>query len=550
MDRGGVCVSYGRVVTGIVAGAGFRAGRLECPGVRSRPSKLGCAGAPAKTDPVAIGVLSGMPLLCAVLILAFLPAVFPTPAAAATRRRVAIVDVTVVDVAGARTRPGMTVLIEGNRITRVDARPRVSVPAGTRVVNGTGKFVIPGLWDMHWHSLSEPVTREIFLPLAVANGVTGVRDMFSDCTSDCGDYTDIRDVRRWRGAIRRGRIVGPRIVASSPLVDGPSRAQPGATVVAGAAEARRAVRDARRRGVDFVKVYGGLSRESYFALADEAKRIGIPFAGHVPDRVTLVEAAEAGQRSNEHLGGVLLECSTAEEDLRAEMIRVTTKAEDANAEWYAFKRTTSSRLLATYSEVKAKRLLSRLAERKMWQCPTLTILRFDGNFGDPKLAVDARLAFMPARLRDAWRASAGARMAEYGDEERVAAERVFEKELEIVRAMHHAGIRLLAGTDVTNEYCMPGFSLHDELELLVRAGLTPAEALRAATCDPAEFLGMLESAGTVEEGKLADLVVLDANPLEEITNTRRIAAVVADGKLRTRADLDAILIRVRSAAAR
>jgi imidazolonepropionase-like amidohydrolase len=464
----------------------------------------------------------------------------------ATAVPIVISDVAIVDPQRSAIRSRVNVLIQNGLISDLLAAEDRVLPDRALIVDGRGRYLMPGLWDMHWHSFSESTMRQSFLPLAIAHGVTSVRDMAADCLTDCGSYPDIFSIRRWRDEIAAGTLVGPNMVLASALVDGPQPAHSGSVAVSTADEARQAVAMLHQRGAEFIKVYSLLPREAYFAIAAETKRRGIGFAGHVPDAVTLREAARAGQRSNEHLTHVLLECAQDEARLRNELLALATvETRDQDEAWTRFERNSRAAVLATYSQEKANSLFSDLAQLGFWQCPTLTERRSSAYFDRRQDLRDPRLAFIPDRLRTIWRQSRELVMGFNRRADRAAAHALFRRELDVVGRLHRAGVGLLAGTDVGVEYIYPGFSLHDELELLVEAGLSPAEALQTATVNPARFLGLTDSIGRIERGQRADLVLLDANPLTRIRNTRRIAGVVAAGRWFSREALDRLTLDAR-----
>jgi imidazolonepropionase-like amidohydrolase len=429
-------------------------------------------------------------------------------------------DVTVVDVETGRLRPNTTVVVDGDRIARIAPAVSVSTPAGARVVDGKGRFLIPGLWDMHVHLVFGdwfPGGREIALPLFLANGVTGVRDMGGD----------LEPLLQWRKEIAEGRLAGPRLVVSGPMLDGPKPRFPSSVAVATPEDGRRAVRDLKQRGAAFVKLQSLIPREAVFAIADEARKVGIPFAGHVPDAVRASEASEAGQKSFEHLIGVFEGSSPREDEF--------LKGEKS-----------PGRFLQSFDEKRAAALTAILARNRTWQCPTLVWERGGNLLEERDLAHDPRARYAPASWKEGtWKRFTDQILHEFNVDDLATRRRFVEKELEVVRAMHEAGVPFLAGTDTAaGVYVFPGFSLHDELENFVRAGFTPREALQTATLRPAQFLAMEDRLGRVEQGKLADLVLLDANPLDDVNATRRIRAVVAGGRFFSRADLDAMLCRV------
>lgn len=440
-------------------------------------------------------------ILCMALILA--------PSIVEAGDSFALTGVTIIDTTDGSTRTGMTVLVRGERIERI--APELKLPDGGEVIDATGKFLIPGLWDMHIHWYAES-----YLPLFVANGVTGVRQMFGGSLHHA-----------WKKKMKNGKLLGPRHVVASRIVDGPKPVWPGSIAVADPEAGRRAVETAISEKADFVKVYSLLPRDAYFAIVDEARKREIPFAGHVPGSVSAAEASDAGQHSIEHLTGVLTACSAEEQAIR--------EATVAAGGWLS----QTERLLRTYDDEKAAALFARFAKNGTWHCPTLTVLRNIAFMPDPSIVEDPNLKYMPPQVRGMWDPDRVSRWTNKG---------AFAKYLQIVGQMHEAGVGILAGTDVLNPYCFPGFSLHGELELLVDAGLTPLAALQAATLNPAEYLDLREQFGTVEEGRIADLVLLEANPLEKIGNTRRIAAVVLGGRLYRQADLQNMLADVEKLA--
>jgi amidohydrolase family protein len=418
--------------------------------------------------------------------------------------------VTIIDVTGSAPRRDMTVVITGDRISAIG--DNISVPPNAQVVDATGKFMIPGLWDMHVHWYF----RNTFT-LFIANGVTGVRQMFGNS-----------DLLRWRDQIAKGSLLGPRMVVASPIIDGPQPIWPNSIAVGNEDEGRKAVRRVKQWGADFVKVYALLPRGAYFGIADEAKQQGITFVGHVPKSVSPAEASDAGQKSIEHLTGILLATSDKETELRDKLVKADSPQAGSRLQATA---------LETYSEKKAADLFAHFVKNQTWQCPTLTVLRSIAYLGDENFRRDGRLIYIPRLQQQRW----NFRIAHRSGGDDAVEKKVLQKQFEIVGAMQKAGVPILAGTDTGNPFCFPGFSLHEELALLVIAGLTPVEALRAATLNPAKFFGLDQTLGTIEQGKIADLVLLDANPLLDIRNTQRINAVVANGRLFDRKALDKML---------
>jgi imidazolonepropionase-like amidohydrolase len=426
--------------------------------------------------------------------------VFATCAASSpsgAQQALAITHVTVIDGRDSTPRRDQTIVIRGTRIVAAGPASATTTPIGARVIDGRGKFLIPGLWDMHVHT-TVPTGREL-LRLYVANGVTGVRDM-----ADEWDTVTI-----WRRAIASGTLVGPRIIASGPYLEGGDVPIPH-ILTRTPAEGIAGVDSLVKLGVDFVKVHGQLTPQTYFAIAKRARERGIPFAGHVSRAVGSEAASDSGQRSIEHLLGIPAPCTPAESVALAPRFSVQG----------ALGRCSSQDLAPLYA---------KFVRNDTWVTPTFTAQFEVAMWPTRAVPGDSLAHYLPTVLRQYV-----AQLFPMPDSIPAGADSVgramLAKRLGQVATMSRAGVRILTGTDAPLRNSPPGFGLHEELALLVRGGMTPFAALRAATFEPARYLGMLDSAGTVEQGKLADLVLLDANPLENIRNTRRIAAVVANGR--------------------
>ncbi len=435
-------------------------------------------------------------------------------------------NVTVVDVRTGALQAEQTVILERNQIASVGPSKSAKYPRNAPSVNGRGLFLIPGLWDMHVHLVFGdwfPGAQDISLPLFVANGVTGVRDM--------GSELDI--VQSWRNEIEAGRLIGPRIYTPGPMLDGPKPRFPSSAAIATPEDAHRAVADLKRRGADFIKLQSLIPRDAVFAIAEEAKKQEIAFEGHVPDAVRASEMSAAGMKSFEHLIGIFEGSSPAEDE-------------------FLKGNKTEGRFLATYDPARAAALAAILAKNQTWQCPTLVWER-GGNLIDVSdFSKDMRVKYVPA----SWKTKTWKRFTEeitqgYGADDLTIRKRFVEKELEVVGMLHKAGVPFLAGTDTpAGVHIFPGYSLHEELQRFVAAGFTPLEALQTATINPARFFGIEDQLGAVEKGKLADLVLLSANPLDDIANTQKIAGVIVNGRYFYRAELDKMLGRVETAAHR
>jgi hypothetical protein len=306
--------------------------------------------------------------------------------------------------------------------------------------------------------------------------------------------------------------------------------------VSNPAEAREAVAKLQKRGVNLLTIRSDISRDSYFALADETAKLKIQLAGPVPDSVTAAEASAAGQRSIERLTGILLACSSEEDALRQQRSPVLANqgvAPDASVTTLA---------MATYDPEKAWNLFVQLSNNNTWQVPALVWSQTMASMDDANLMADPRLKYVPISVRHRW--GLEELRLRMSLEELKLAKKHSARELELANAMRRAGVQFMAGSNGPDAYVFPGFSLHTELEWLVRSGFSPTQALQAATLNPALFLAELDKFGVVETGHAADLVLLEANPLEDIRNTRKIAAVIMGGKYYSRQELDRMLAQI------
>lgn len=419
-----------------------------------------------------------------------------------------ITEVEIIDVKEGRVIQGQTLLIEDERI--VDIRDsELDTSACSESFSARGKFAIPGLWDMHVHGSDNPA----HWPIYIANGVVGVRDMF------------VREDPAEQRAQAAAAPVAPELYLSGPIIDGPPGFWKGSDLAADASSAAEIVKRQAAAGSDFVKVYEWLSKEAYVAVLETASSLGITVAGHIAGSMTLIEASNLGLRSVEHMDDVSVSCSANEVVLRkmdsGEFFDSLTQANDA---------------YKTFDESKCELLALELIRSGTWLVPTLAVMEAGAKAEYPSPKAVSYSEYLDTDSAN--RILAGEPTPE---NELEIMQEDFGVNLQLTGFLYAAGVPVLAGTDTLNPNVFPGFSLHDELELLVEAGMSELDALRAATINPARFLEREDDFGNVEAGNAADLVILDANPLEDIANTTTIHAVVLNGELLTRSDLDRLL---------
>lgn len=448
----------------------------------------------------------------------------------------AIANVNVVDVRAGVILPNRTVLIAGDRISAVTAGDQILSP-GMTVVDAGGGFMIPGLWDMHAHLRGNGtppwLTTDWLMPLVLAHGVTGVRDMTSDCDGPGQGPVCLSQMLEWQESIESGALLGPRLMALSSF-----QINPPWSYEVSEEEARRVVQALAGMGVSNLKIYDRLAPEALAWISDEAFRLGLSVWGHVPLRMGAREASRAGLRSIEHARDFLFDCFPGAVEFRANAASSTAPVEMMR------------RMVDEHDIDACAAVFAELVDNGTWYVPTHVTRRRDAFAGDTAFRDDPRARFILPdiqvdfvrhldRIVAADSSAGGATFMDF-----------YLKGLAITGAAHRAGVPIMVGSDAPDPFVFPGSAVHDEMGELVAAGLSPAEALRAATWNGAVFLDVTDSHGTVEPGKLADLVLLDANPLEYIGNTRRIRALLFGGRYFDRTALDQLLDQVLEATTR
>jgi len=422
---------------------------------------------------------------------------------------IAFVDVNVVPMNTEGILRNQNVIVENGRITAIGSSQRTLIPPRALRIPGKGKFLMPGLADMHVHFVGafNPLTAECWgegnelnqaeAILFVANGITTVRNMWGS--------PKILQLRR---CIEQGNVIGPNIFTVGPVTDGSPSIWKTSRVITTAEEARKAVDDDHRLGYNAVKVYNNLSTEAYSALVAQARQYKLPVYGHVPGPVGLTSILALRQDSIEHLSGYL----------RA------LRRDGA-----------SSATVDDVDEKKIADIVRQTQEAGSWNCVTLVVLHNQVSVEEAeKLQLKPAMKYVPREIRSMWDASTDPSL-KAEDFARFRRRDAFF--IRLTKSLYDGGARLLIGTDTANPFVVPGFSLHEELDNFIKAGLTPYQTIKIATADAAEFLGQQHEFGTVEVGKRGDLLLLSANPLEDIRNAQKRVGVMVRGRWLSESEL-------------
>lgn len=453
----------------------------------------------------------------------------------AMQPELALSNVDVIDVETGQILDDRTILIDGDTIGEI-LPPDASFDAGS-VVDAQGTWAIPGLWDMHFHISKDRISREVIFPLAIAHGVTGVRVMNGSCLADCNEY-DVPHavIEGWKGDQDRGALLAPQLVVGSAIVHGETDPARSSVLRPRTFEEGRAlVTLYDEAGVDFIKTYTGIPHEALRGVATEAARRGLPFVGHTALRMRTAEFSDLGATSIEHgfESHLIMACSNNETAL-LEQLAVNAEAGRPLADVFLA-------AMNTYDDKPCRDAFQTLAANGTWWTPTLYVAGLfakpDGSWKKHQL-----LRFLPAFERNYWAQS------EVSDREVMGPAQAFvplnAHLSKLIAQARAAGVGLLAGSDAGVVNTFWGDALHEELAILVDADLTPLEALQAATLSPARYLGREGQSGTIAPGQRADIVLLTANPLEDIRNTRRIEGVMVAGTYLARHDIDRMLEQI------
>ncbi len=423
-------------------------------------------------------------------------------------------NVTIVDVEKGILENNSTIAVSGEKIRRITRQSLQNTPEDAKVIDGNGLFAMPALIDAHLHYVDE----KTFGPMMIANGVLFVRDM--------GDPTD--NAIALRAKLKSGEILGPEMITTGSVLDGfPPAIPPLCISCKTPEEGREAVRRQVSAGVDQIKVYSGLPKDVFLAIADEAHKLGIAVVGHVPESITIEDAANAGLKSSEHPFGI----GKIIAKLLGDSVRLSTRGMGTDVPYFLkFK---------DVNKEEFRKALQRIGATGMHACPTLVVFKHGAHLKEIFSGRYPMMEYASPMLIGMWRAMWS------GQPENELVSKVLSPMEDVVKEMHESGIQLMVGTDLITPGVVPGYSVHEEMVLWQEAGISPLEILRSATIVPAKFMHVDNRLGTIGEGKTASFVLLRANPLEDVRNAGKIEGVVFRGRYFSRTDLDRLLEDVK-----
>lgn len=446
-----------------------------------------------------------------------------------------IQNATVVNTRDGSLQRGMSVIVDGGKIQQITPLPVQVNGSSVTLVDGTGKYVVPGFLDMHTHAGSTLANSPNDFSVLVAHGVTGIREAG-------GSPELIQAIHQQNAAVAAGTADAPEVLMMpSTIFAGQAATDPAA---------RQFVVDRLAEGADFIKAVGG-APAAFLAVIDEAKKRGTHAAGHLPVAVSSLAASNAGYHSFEHLGagiGVLLDCSSDTDAIRAAALATTVpppvsvinpRIYDGNPYGPYYQR-----VIDTYDAAKCATLAQAFVKNDSWQ--TVTLIRHKtADFGnDPMFTQDPNLKYVDKTRVAQWQSFAAQYATGVTAQNQKTLQDFYALQLKAVKLMKDNGVRILAGSDLGGGWVIPGVSLHQEFRELAAAGLTPLEVLQATTLSGAQFAGREATMGTVEKGRNADLVLLDGDPVADVANLDKVSAVFLRGKYYSRTALDKLLFDV------
>jgi len=457
-------------------------------------------------------------LILLVALFVFVLAILPLPETLQQKKeseKFILTNVNIIDVQNDSIKANQSIVVENNRITRITSRDSILNDSNYKIIDGNNKYAMPGLWDMHSH-LALQVAPQTVMPLHIANGITNIRDMQ-------GVVRINKERKLWREQIKSGELLGPRIIGFADEIVGDNYDERDVTKVVN--------RSVKEQGT-FIKIYSNILSERYFKLAKEAKKQGVDFAGHYPNSINPVEASNAGQRSFEH-AHLFIDYSHTAANQQREYYRALSLEESPDKKL----KVSSAEKLANFDYDKFYELVDVMVKNNTYFCPTHITKQYEASVNNDAFLNDEKIKYIPPIIYNIWKDDING-MKDY--EQKLLTD-FYKKGLELTGMAHKRGVKILAGTDSYDPYSFPGFSLHRELEELVKAGLSPAEALATATINPSEYFSVSNDYGTLEKGKVADIILLNKNPLINIKNSASIETIIFNGSLYNRVELNEFL---------
>lgn len=439
-------------------------------------------------------------------------------------------------------REGQTVIIKEGKILRISPTAELRLSDKNQIIDGTGKYLIPGLWDAHVHFAYMDYLAPSMFDLFLLYGITSVRDTGGE----------IMFVKKWKDAALANPTDAPRVMIAGPLLDGMPNVYDGSdpghpplSIGSGSVEAlEKLILRLDSLGVDFLKAYEMLSPEQYYKVMEMAKRLGLKVTGHVPLSMDVIGASNAGLNSMEHMRNLEISCASNAEELLIQRHTMMKKGKNLpggvlRSSIHAAQREVA---LKNYDDNKANEILQVLLKNQTWQIPTLAL-----NTGQTRMPYgrpewQESFTYLPDTVEAMWK-----KITSAVDPSEVTGFRKQYSDWMLMMAgkVHKAGIPMMAGTDTPIGFLTPGLSLHEELVVMTEAGISPAEALKTATVNPAKYFNLENELGSIKESYWADLLILDANPLEGIRNTQKIFGVIKQGKYYNQAMLADIKKRLK-----
>ena len=432
-----------------------------------------------------------------------------------------IKSVNIIDVESGNSLENRDILIKNNRIRAIDTSGIIKINSNSLIINGSGKFIIPGLWDMHTHSNQH--SEWLHHPLYIANGVTGIRDMSGQLNERDSYWVGSKERLRWNTELLNNERITPRyVLQSSYQIDGASSVPdnfPDFFTVEKDEHIDSLLSFYRNENVDFIKVYQQIKPNMYRKLALTAPKYQLHLAGHKPMFISLEEAVMLGQRSFEHGRIFMFESFPKADSLRNPK------------NWKAFFSKSKKSMIQDFNPKTAIKLMTLMKDNNAYWTPTLQTLKFEAYAHKSDFIDNPYLKYVTSTRKDLWWGIdlRNNKKKNLSKEENGLSTNFYNAVKSQIKMANDIGVQIMTGTDVTDSYTFAGFSIHNELEDLTKCGLSNLEALQSATIVPSKFIGKEKKYGTVESGKFADLIILNKNPLENIANSKTIDGVIMNG---------------------